>query len=70
MAAMFLIANYYSSNITYSSDYLQKQLLTAAVPMATMSTAMPMEAMHIAMPVVAISNYLFIAAITYSSNYS
>ena len=67
---MFLIANYYISNITYSSDYLQKQLLTAAVPMATMLTAMPMDTMHIAMPVVATSNYLFIAAVTNSNNYS
>ena len=62
MAAMFLIANYYSSNITYSSDYLQKQLLTAAVPMPIMPMAMPMEAMRIVTPIAVISN------ITYSSN--
>ena len=48
-------SNFYSSNVTYNSNYLQHQVSTAAVLKATMPTAaMYMETIH--------------TVITYSSN--
>ena len=48
----------------YSSNYLEKQLLTAAVPTATMPISMPMETM----PIYRNNAHNIIIIIAYRSN--